>query len=358
MQTNAVDLIDIRSMMPEQLKELITGLGQSAYRADQVFSWMHLKGVDSFDEMLNVPASLRSLLDERCSLRTLETVKVQISKADGTRKYLFRLCDGNLIESVLMKYRHGNSVCVSSQVGCAMGCTFCASTKGGLVRNLTASEMLGQVYQIQKDIRERVSNVVIMGMGEPLTNYDNVLTFVTLLSHEKALHISQRNITISTCGIVPSIIRLAHENLKITLALSLHAPNDEIRRKIMPVAERYSMEEILEACREYFNSTGRRVTFEYCLIDRVNDLPVHARELAGVLKGMGAHVNLIPVNPNPDNDYREAGEADISTFRSILEKAGITVTRRREMGRDIDGACGQLRQKTITGRFGTAKEKT
>ncbi|MBR6349744.1 MAG: 23S rRNA (adenine(2503)-C(2))-methyltransferase RlmN, partial [Lachnospiraceae bacterium] len=260
-----------------------------------------------------------------------------------------KLFDDNLIESVMMRYKHGNSVCVSSQVGCAMGCSFCASTLGGLVRNLSAGEILGQIYEIQKETGERVSNVVVMGMGEPMANYGNVMDFVRILSDENSLHISQRNITISTCGLVPQIIALSNEGLKITLALSLHAPNDEIRRRIMPIANKYSIDEILDACRTYFDNTGRRVTFEYCLIDGVNDLPAHARELAGRLKGMNAHVNLIPVNPTPENNYGQAKEKDIQVFKDILEEGGITTTRRREMGRDISGACGQLRQQTLKG---------
>lgn len=340
-----MDRTDIRSMEYDRLKAWVKEEGLPAFRADQLFSWMHEKLVSSFDEMSNIPKDLKQRLSETCTLNTLTVRRVQTSKADGTKKYLFSLEDGNLIESVMMRYRHGNSVCVSSQVGCAMGCSFCASTLNGCIRNLHASEILGQVYEIQKDIGERVSNVVIMGMGEPLVNYDNVMTFVRILSDEKALHVSQRNITISTCGIVPSIDRLSQESLKVTLALSLHAPNDRIRRQIMPVAKKYSMDEILSACDRYFESTGRRVTFEYCLIDGINDRPEHARELASRLKGRNAHVNLIPVNPTPENDYGAAAEKDIRKFLEILEAEGIQATRRREMGRDIDGACGQLRYK-------------
>ena len=340
-------MIDIKSLSFEELEEFIIQSGQQRYRASQIFEWLHLHLVSDYDEMKNIPGSLKSLLRDKCELRNVAVRNVLISKTDGTRKYLFELNDSNLIESVLMKYRHGNSVCVSSQVGCAMGCKFCASTINGLLRNLTASEMLSQVYEIQKDTGERVSNVVIMGMGEPLTNYDNVLRFIRLISSEKSLHISQRNITISTCGIVPAIIDLSSEDIKSTLALSLHAPNDEIRRSIMPVARKYSIREVLDACSLYFKNTGRRVTFEYCLIDGINDKEIHARELAELLKGMNAHVNLIPVNPTPENDFNAAKERDIRAFAQILEKAGITVTRRREMGRDIEGACGQLVRRTV-----------
>ena len=341
------ELIDIRSLYPDELKKYIEEKGLPAYRAGQIFSWLHEKGVSDFDDMTNIPKSIRDMLKAECDLKRLKAEKILTSRLDGTKKYLFSLEDGNMIESVLMRYKHGNSVCVSSQVGCAMGCTFCASTIGGLIRNLSASEILGQVYEIQKDISERVSNVVIMGMGEPLTNYDNVIRFVRLLSEEKALHISQRNITISTCGIVPAVIRLADEDLKITLALSLHAPNDDTRRRMMPVAEKYDIEEILSACREYLKKTGRRVTFEYCLVGGVNDRKEDAEELSVRLNGMNAHVNLIPVNPNRENNYREPSENSVNRFKTILEKHGIAVTRRREMGRDISGACGQLRRQNM-----------
>ena len=344
-----MEKIDIRSFEYEQLKEWMVSIGQPKFRADQLYCWMHQKCVSSFEEMTNIPKALKERLNEQCTLCPLVTRRVQTSKIDGTKKYLFELEDGCLIESVMMRYKHGNSVCVSSQVGCAMGCSFCASTLDGCIRNLNTSEILGQVYEIQKDIGERVSNVVIMGMGEPMANYNNVCSFVRILSDEKTLHISQRNITISTCGLVPAIKKLSQESLKVTLALSLHAPNDDIRRRIMPVANKYSMDEVLGACDQYFEETGRRVTFEYCLIDGVNDKPEHARELAAALKGKNAHVNLIPVNPTPENNYGAAKEKDIRMFQEILEKAGVSATRRREMGRDIDGACGQLRRKETHG---------
>ena len=334
--------IDIKSLQYDALGQLLKEMGQPKYRTDQIFSWLHEKMAGSFAEMTNLPESLRKELEEKCAIVNITKKEVLTSALDGTKKYLFELEDGHLIESVMMRYKHGNSVCVSSQVGCAMGCTFCASTINGCVRNLTTSEILDQVYEIQKDIGERVSNIVIMGMGEPLLNYDNVVGFVRLASAENALHISQRNITISTCGITPAIIKLSKEQLKVTLALSLHAPNDDIRKAIMPAAKKYSMQEILDACDFYFQETGRRVTFEYCLIDQVNDRKEHARELARRLKGKGAHVNLIPVNPTPENNYREAKEKDIKAFAKILEENKVTVTRRREMGRDISGACGQL----------------
>lgn len=334
--------IDIKSLYETEISELMERLGQPAFRARQVYSWLQEKLVRSFGEMTDLPKPLREKLEEVCQIRNLSKQEVLTSKKDGTKKYLFELYDGNRIESVMMPYKHGNSVCVSSQVGCNMGCSFCASTIDGCVRSLTASEILGQVHEIQKDIGERISNVVIMGMGEPLVNYDQVLRFIRLISDEKTLHISQRNITISTCGIIPAIISLSSENLKVTLALSLHAPNDGIRKRIMPVANTYAIRDILSACDTYFAKTGRRVTFEYCLIDSVNDREEHAKELAALLKGRNAHVNLIPVNPTPENNYGAAGEKNIRIFQRILEQSGITTTRRREMGRDIGGACGQL----------------
>ncbi len=339
--------IDIKSLEYEALETYLKELGQPAFRTKQVFSWLHEKGAASFDEMTNLSKDLRRQLEEQCEIRGLKKREVLTSAIDGTKKYLFELVDGHLIESVMMPYKHGNSVCVSSQVGCNMGCSFCASTIDGCVRNLTASEILSQVYEIQKDIGERVSNVVIMGMGEPMINYDNVVRFVRIVSHENALHISQRNITISTCGIIPAILKLSGERLKVTLALSLHAPNDAIRKKIMPVAKTYAIQDVLAACETYFEQTGRRVTFEYCLIDQVNDRPEHAKELAGLLKGKNAHVNLIPVNPTPENNYGAAKEKDIDVFQRILEQAGVTTTRRREMGRDISGACGQLVRRKL-----------
>jgi len=341
------DRIDIKSLQFDELKELIMSMDEPAYRAEQIFGWLHGRLSDSWDEMNNIPKLLRAKLSAVCEIRNAVIRNVYISRIDGTRKYVLELNDHNLIESVMMKYRHGNSVCVSSQVGCAMGCKFCASTLNGLVRNLTASEILSQVYEIQKDSGERVSNIVIMGMGEPLLNYDNVVNFIKMVSNENTLHISQRNITISTCGIVPAIIRLSKESLKCTLAISLHAPNDQIRKKIMPVSEKYQIKEILRACDYYFEKTGRRVTFEYCLIDEINDQEAHARELAKVLKGKNAHINLIPVNPVPECHLGAAKEKDVNIFRSILENEGLTVTRRREMGRDIQGACGQLVRRTI-----------
>ena len=268
---------------------------------------------------------------------------------EGTKKYLFRLYDGNLIESVFMRYHHGNSVCISSQVGCKMGCRFCASTLNGCVRNLEPSEMLDQIYRIQSLTGERVSNVVIMGSGEPMDNYDNVVKFLGLINSDKGLNISQRNITVSTCGLVPRIKQLAELKLQITLAISLHAPNDELRKTMMPIAYTYSIEQIMDACRYYLLQTARRISFEYSLVKGVNDSPECAKQLIKLVHGMNCHINLIPVNPIKERDYEQSEKNSIHNFKEILEKAGVNVTIRREMGRDIDGACGQLRQNHIEG---------
>ena len=285
--------------------------------------------------------------DEVSYITNLKQEQVQISKIDGTRKYLFLLEDGNVIESVLMRYKHGNSVCISSQVGCRMGCRFCASTLDGLVRGLKPSEMIDQIYKIGQDIGERISNVVVMGTGEPMDNYDNLLQFITLLTDENGLNISQRNLTVSTCGIVPRMRQLADEKLSITLALSLHASNQKKRLELMPVANKYDIHDVIDACKYYFDQTGRRVTFEYSLVGGVNDTDEDARELSQLIHGMNCHVNLIPVNPIKERDYVQSNAAVIAAFKNKLEKNGINVTVRREMGRDIDGACGQLRKRYI-----------
>ena len=336
-------MTDIKSMNKEELKNLMTELGEKPFRAKQIYSWLHEHLVTSYEEMGNIPGKLKEKL-KAYPIVALEMVDEQISAIDGTRKYLFRLSDGNVIESVLMCYKHGNSVCISSQVGCKMGCRFCASTIGGWTRNLLPSEMLDQIYRIQSITGERVSNVVVMGTGEPMDNYDNIVRFVHLLSDEGGLNISQRNITVSTCGIVPKIYELAKEKLQITLALSLHAPNDEKRRELMPVAQRYSMNEVLDACRNYFQETGRRITFEYSLVAGVNDSDEDARELSSRIHDINCHVNLIPVNPIKERSYRRSTHLAVENFKIKLEKCGINVTIRREMGSDIDGACGQLRK--------------
>ena len=340
-----IEKVDVKSLNLKELEEFLLSLGEKKFRAKQIYEWMHIHHVTSFDEMTNLSKNLRETLKEKADLTVLEEELVQISKIDGTRKYLFALADGNMIESVLMKYKHGNSVCVSSQVGCRMGCRFCASTLDGLVRNLTPSEILEQIYRIQESIGERISNVVVMGSGEPMDNYDNIVKFIELLTDEHGLHISQRNLTVSTCGLVPRIYELADEKLQMTLAVSLHAPNDEKRRELMPIANKYSVDELLEACRYYFDKTGRRITFEYSLVAGVNDSKENAQELAGRLKGLNCHVNLIPVNPIKERSYRQPDDGAVHAFQKKLERNGLTVTVRREMGRDIDGACGQLRRK-------------
>ena len=340
---------DIASYSFEELQEEMLAIGEKGFRSRQIYSWIHEKLVDDFEEMTNLSKTLRQKLEAAYEIRRVEMEKRQISKIDGTNKFLFCLKDGNMVESVLMKYKHGKSVCISSQVGCRMGCRFCASTLDGLERNLTPSEMLRQVYQIQKITGERVSNIVIMGTGEPLDNYDNFLKFIHMVSDEHGLNISQRNITASTCGIVPNIRRLAEEKLQITLALSLHGSNQEKRRSLMPVANKYELHEVLEACDYYFEKTGRRITFEYSLVHGVNDTPEDAKELTGILKDRNCHLNLIPVNPIKERNYEKPDKKSAENFKNKLEKNGINVTIRREMGSDIDGACGQLRRKTMQG---------
>ena len=342
--------LDIKSLYERELEETMAAMGEKPFKGRQLFEWLHKKTVGSYGQMTNLSQKLRQQLEEKYPLARLEVVDVETSAIDGTQKYLFGLADGNVIESVLMRYHHGNSVCISSQVGSRMGCRFCASTIGGLIRNLTASEMLDQVYRIQELTGERVSNVVVMGTGEPLDNYDNLVRFVRILSDEKGQNISHRNITVSTCGIVPRIRQLADEGLGITLALSLHAPNDEKRRELMPIANRYSLEEVLPACQYYFEKTGRRITFEYSLVGGKNDGQEDARQLADLISGLNCHVNLIPVNPIKERDYVQSGKKVIGNFKNKLEKYRINVTIRREMGRDINGACGQLRRSYLDKR--------
>lgn len=335
---------DIRAYTYEELQEEMQSLGEKAFRAKQVYEWLHQKLTDSFDEMTNLSKNLRNQLKEEYEILPVEMTERQESRLDGTKKFLFRLFDGNVVESVLMRYRHGNSVCISSQVGCRMGCRFCASTIGGLIRSLSPSEMLGQIYQIQKIIGNRISNVVVMGTGEPLDNYDNLLQFIRILTDEHGLHISQRNITVSTCGIVPKMYDLAREHLQITLALSLHGSNQEKRKTLMPVANKYDLKEVLAACDNYFEETGRRITFEYSMVHGVNDTDEDAKELIGILKPRNCHLNLIPVNPIKECDFVRPNRENALNFKNKLEKCGINVTIRREMGADIDGACGQLRR--------------
>ena len=338
---------DLRSFPYDGLTEAVKALGEPKYRADQIYRWMHVHGRDSFDAMSNVPHSLLSKLQDRYMIYALAPVSVLQSKTDGTKKYLFSLYDGNVIESVFMRYEHGNSVCISSQVGCNMGCRFCASTIDGKVRDLTAGEMIGQVYGIMQETGEKISNVVVMGSGEPLDNYVNLLDFIRILTDEHGLNISQRNLTVSTCGLVPKIRELADENLQMTLAISLHAPNDEKRMELMPVAKRYKLAELIESCRDYFEKTGRRITFEYALIAGENDSDADAQQLSALIAGLNSHVNLIPVNPVSERNYQQSDKTAVLAFKNKLEKNHINVTIRREMGRDIDGACGQLRRRYL-----------
>ncbi len=338
-------MADIRSMELEQLKGLMAGLSEKEFRARQLYAWMHKRLVNSYEQMTDLPQSLRKRLEEEYPLTVLKACRIQKSGLDGTKKFLFLLPDGELVESVWMRYRHGNSVCISSQVGCRMGCSFCASALDGWKRNLLPSEMLEQVYRITELTGERVSNVVVMGTGEPLDNYENLLSFLRMLTDENGLHISQRNVTVSTCGILPGIYALAEEKLQITLALSLHAATDEKRRQLMPIANRYSIRELMAACQTYSEKTGRRITFEYSLIGGINDSPQDAAALAALAAPLGCHVNLIMVNPIRERSYRQSDRAAAEAFKNKLEKNGINVTIRREMGRDIDGACGQLRHR-------------
>ena len=336
---------DIKSMTLEEVTAEMIALGEKSFRAKQLYDWLHVKLAESFDDMSTLSKDLRQKLKENYSLTALQVAGERISAIDGTRKYLFRLEDGNVIESVWMQYHHGNSVCISSQVGCRMGCRFCASTLDGMERNLRPSEMLDQIYRIQTITGERVSNIVVMGSGEPMDNYDNVVRFIRLISSDKGLNISQRNLTISTCGIVPGIRKFAEEGFSVTLALSLHAPNDQVRKTLMPIANKYTMDEVLEACRHYFQVTGRRITFEYSLVAGVNDSDEDARELSGRIRDINCHVNLIPVNPIKERSYVRSTRQAVENFKIKLEKCGINVTIRREMGSDIDGACGQLRKR-------------
>lgn len=349
---------DIRSMDYEQLQQEMAALGEKPFRAKQLYQWMHEKLAGSFEEMTNLPKSFREKLKEQYDYTVLTLEDRLISGIDGTEKYLFGLEDGNVIESVLMRYHHGNSVCISSQVGCRMGCRFCASTLGGLTRQLRPSEMLEQIYEIQKISGERVSNLVLMGTGEPLDNYDNLLQFLKLLTDEHGLHISQRNVTVSTCGIVENMRRLADEKLQITLALSLHASSQEKRKELMPIAFKYEIHDVLDACRYYFEQTGRRITFEYSLVGGVNDSDKDARDLATLIGDINCHVNLIPVNPIKERSFVQPYREVIEAFKNKLEKNHINVTIRREMGRDIGGACGQLRKSYIDAKEGTLRNES
>ena len=339
-----MEKVDIKSMDITELQELLQELGEPKFRAKQLFDWLHAKQVDSFAEMTNLSKSLREKLGETAAINGVKIVRRLVSQIDGTRKYLFALSDGAIIESVLMKYEHGNTVCISTQVGCRMGCKFCASTLDGVERGLTAGEMLSQIYAIQKVTGERVSHLVVMGTGEPFDNFESLCRMIELLCSPDGLNISHRNITVSTCGIVPKIYEFADRNPQVTLAISLHSPNDTMRRELMPIANKYSMDELMEAARYYTRTTGRRITFEYSLVKGVNDKKEHAQELISRVKGMNCHINLIPVNPIKERDFEQSTQNNVAAFKHILERQHIQVTVRREMGRDIQAACGQLRK--------------
>jgi len=340
-------LPDIGEYTLSELTEVMISMGLPKFRAAQVFEWIHRKKVRSFSEMTNLSVGLREELTQKFRMTVMHPERVLISKIDGTRKYVFSLYCQNVIEAVFMRYHHGNSVCISSQIGCRMGCTFCASTLDGCVRNLTAAEMLAEVYRIEADTGERVSNIVIMGSGEPFDNYEEVIRFIRMITCADGADLSARNITLSTCGIVPGILKFAEEGLPVTLALSLHAPNQELRKKIMPVAKAYPLDEVLDACRTYFKRTGRRISFEYSVVKNVNDSETHALELAKRIRDIHGHVNLIPVNPVEETGYQSPDRFEVYRFQKILNDQGINATIRREMGRDISSACGQLRRRHI-----------
>lgn len=336
---------DIKSMTLSELEEEMKALGEPKFKAKQIYLWLHKNTVDSFDKMTNISKQLRDILNENYQIYSCGIEKKLVSVYDDTVKYLFKLHDGEYIESVVMKYKYGYTICVSSQVGCKMGCTFCASTIAGFVRNLTPSEILSQVYTAQRDLDIRISHIVLMGVGEPMDNFDNVLRFLTLITDEQGQNLSMRNISLSTCGVVDGIYRLMREKLQLTLSISLHAPNDEIRSKTMPVNKKWGVEQLLKACRDYTKETSRRISFEYAMISGVNDSDECARELASKLRGMLAHVNLIPVNEVRETGYKKSKTDRIEAFKSILNSNGINTTVRRTLGSDINASCGQLRRK-------------
>lgn len=333
---------DVKNLTRDELKDMMKQMGQPAFRGDQIFGWL-AQGVTAFEQMTNLPEALRARLREECDLTCHKILKVQTSKSDGTKKYLFQLADGNVIESVFMRYKFGNSICVSTQAGCRMGCRFCASTIGGLCRNLTAAEILEEILAVQRDTKERIGHVVLMGSGEPFDNYDNVARFLRLAHDPRGLNLSLRHITVSTCGIIPNMKRFSEEFPQVNLAVSLHASNDRLRSQLMPVNRRYPMAELIKACKEYVKGTGRRITFEYTLVRGVNDKEENLTQLVGLLSGMNCHVNLIPMNPVSERDLRGTARRFAEEFRNKLEKNGIQATVRRELGSDIDAACGQLR---------------
>ncbi len=336
---------DIKSMLPEEIKSQLEAMGQPAFRAKQIFKWLN-SGVKSFDEMTNIPKKLAAELAEKFYICAPEILRKQVSRIDGTIKYLWRLEDGNSVESVVMSYAHGNTICISTQVGCRMGCAFCASTIGGLVRSLEPSEMVNQVLFAQKDSGKKISNIVLMGIGEPLDNFDNVIKFLSLINNPDGMNIGMRHISLSTCGLAEKVDKLGDYNLQLTLSVSLHAPDNSTRDRIMPVNKKYPVEQVLNSCSNYFKKTGRRISYEYAMIDGVNDTPEHARLLADRLAGTGSHVNLILLNYVDERSLRPSTPKALKEFTGILKERGVNVTVRRRLGSDIDASCGQLRTES------------
>lgn len=343
-------MTDIKSLNYDELKLKMSELGEKSFKATQIYNWLHKRGADSFDDMTDISKNLRENLKNNYDIYTCSIEKKLVSVYDGTVKYLFKLFDGELIESVVMKYKYGYTICVSSQVGCKMGCRFCASGIAGFVRNLKPSEILSQIYVAQRDLNIRISHIVMMGVGEPLDNYDNVMKFLSMISDPNGLNIGMRNISLSTCGVVSGIEKLMKEKLQLTLSISLHAPNDEIRSRTMPVNDRWGVDELLAVCRRYTDTTSRRISFEYAMISGVNDGDECAHELGRKLKGMLCHVNLIPVNSVKERDFRKSTDSRIEKFIKILEKYSVNVTVRRTLGSDINASCGQLRRGENTNK--------
>ena len=335
---------DILSLLPQELEQELQTLGEPKFRAKQIFSWLH-RGIRDFDQMSNLPLSLRQKLQENYHLYEPRVLRKQVSQLDGTIKYLWELSDGNAVETVVMQYKHGNTVCVSSQVGCRQGCAFCASTIGGLVRSLAPSEILDEVLFSQLDSGKPISNIVLMGIGEPLDNFDNVMRFLELVNHPEGMNIGMRHISLSTCGIIERFDDLAERDLQLTLSVSLHAPDDETRSRIMPANRGRGVDKLMEACRRYYDKTGRRISFEYAMIDGVNDTEKHARLLAKEARSVAAHVNLIPLNHVEERQFRPSTSGHMKAFIKILEEEGVNVTVRRRLGSDVDASCGQLRRK-------------
>ena len=342
-------MLDYRNLTIEEMCSFVKEKGEKEFRGKQIFKWIH-KGTEDISDISDVSSAFKEELKKCGYICNMGVEAKYESKTDGTIKYLMRLMDGNIIECVFMKYSYGNSICISTQAGCNMGCSFCASAIGGKNRDLTAGEMLGQVLKVQKDSGEKISNIVLMGTGEPLDNFENVIKFLNIVNHPQGINIGMRHITISTCGLVPQILRLADMQLQITLAISLHAPNDALRRKTMPVAYKYSINELMEACNYYIVKTNRRITFEYALINGLNDSQKDAQELSELLKGMLCHVNLIPINEIKEREYKKSNSLNVEKFKKLLEQNGIETTVRRELGSDINAACGQLRRLYSEGR--------